>query len=197
MSPRGGGAPRRVVLIGPPGAGKGTQASRLSARLGVPAVSTGDVFRAHLRERTALGSRVRQFVDAGQYVPDDITNAMVADRLRQSDVISGFLLDGYPRTVAQAEVLDTLLAEAVTPVDVAVEICVDHHEVETRLARRAVTEQRADDVAATVRARLATYAEQSAPVIAHYEAQRLLVAVDGRGTVDEVEHRLAVALGLQ
>ena len=176
--------------MGPPGAGKGTQAKGLAQRLGVPAISTGDIFRANVAGQTPLGLRAKAYMDAGDYVPDEVTNAMVRDRLAQADAEAGFLLDGYPRTIAQVDELDAMLAEADTALDLVIELTADVDEVVRRLAGRAAQEGRSDDTADVVRRRLEVYAEQTAPLLDVYRDRGLLRTVDGMGAVDEVTARL-------
>jgi len=186
----------RLVFMGPPGAGKGTQATGLAARLGIPHISTGDIFRANVSQGTPLGVDARRYMDAGEYVPDDVTNAMVRDRLAQSDCAPGFLLDGYPRTVDQVAQLDDMLASSGHALDRVVELTVDIDEVVGRLVRRAADQGRADDTEDVIRRRLEVYAEQTAPLLAVYSARGLLVKVDGLGDIDEVAGRLASVLQL-
>jgi adenylate kinase len=186
----------RLVFMGPPGAGKGTQAVGLASRLGIPHISTGDIFRANVSQGTALGLEAKRYMDAGEYVPDDVTNAMVRDRLAQADCIPGFLLDGYPRTVDQVAQLDDMLASADAALDRVVELTVDIDEVVGRLVRRAAEQGRADDTEDVIRRRLEVYAEQTAPLLAIYSGRGLLVQVDGLGEIDDVAARLAAALGL-
>ncbi|MGF1661728.1 MAG: adenylate kinase [Kineosporiaceae bacterium] len=185
----------RLVLLGPPGAGKGTQARRIAGRLGVPAVSTGDIFRANVSEGTELGRRAKQYVDAGEYVPDDVTNAMVADRLAEPDVADGFLLDGYPRTGQQVETLDAMLAGHGAALSRVVELVVDRDELMTRLVKRAETDGRTDDTPEVIAHRLDVYDEQTAPLVQVYAGRGLLVTVDGIGSVDDVTGRVLAALG--
>lgn len=180
----------RLVLFGPPGAGKGTQATRLSERLGVPAISTGDIFRANISGGTELGRKVVEYTSVGALVPDELTDALVRDRLAQPDAAEGFLLDGYPRNVAQVGALDAMLADAGTPIDVVVEITADADVVVDRLLKRASIEGRADDTEDVIRHRLDVYAEQTAPIAKLYADRGLLVQVDGIGEVDEVTERL-------
>lgn len=184
----------RMVLLGPPGAGKGTQAARISERLGVPAISTGDIFRANVAGETELGKQAKQYMDRGEYVPDSVTNAMVKDRIAQEDAAEGFLLDGYPRTEAQVNELDAMLAEAGLALDVVLEITADNEVVVERLLKRASEQNRADDTEPVIRRRLEVYAEQTAPLAALYETEGLLVRVDGIGEVDEVTERIMTAL---
>ena len=186
----------RVVLMGPPGAGKGTQAVVVSERLGVPHVSTGDIFRANVAGGTPLGLEAKRYMDAGDYVPDSVTNAMVRDRLAQPDAAAGFLLDGYPRTVAQVEELAAMLAEHGAALDHVVELTVDRDELVARLVKRAAEQGRSDDSEDVIRRRQEVFAEQTAPLTALYERQGLLVRVDGMGTVDEVTARVLAALGV-
>ena len=184
----------RMVLLGPPGAGKGTQAARIGERLGIPAISTGDIFRAHVAGSTELGRRARAYMDRGEYVPDSVTNAMVADRLAEDDAASGFLLDGYPRTAAQVDALDDTLSERGEALDVVVEITADADVVVERLLGRAAEQGRADDTEPVIRRRLEVYAEATAPLAAIYEGRGLLLRVDGMGGVDEVTDRIMAAL---
>jgi adenylate kinase len=186
----------RLVLLGPPGAGKGTQAVRLAASLGVPAISTGDIFRANIKGSTALGRKVQEYTTAGALVPDELTNAMVRDRLAEPDVEGGFLLDGYPRNVAQVAELDGILTSTGRSLDVAVEITADAAAVVARLLKRAEIEGRADDTESVVRHRLDVYAEQTAPIAGVYASRDLLVQVDGIGAVEEVTARLLAAIAL-
>ncbi len=180
----------RVVFMGPPGAGKGTQATLLASRLGIPHISTGDIFRANVAQGTELGKQAQQFMDAGEYVPDTVTNAMVRDRLTHDDCRPGFLLDGYPRTVEQVAELDAMLRSAGQHLDVVVELTVDIDEVVSRLVKRAQDQGRSDDTEDVMRRRLEVYAEQTAPLIETYSARGILVRVDGMGLIEEVTERL-------
>jgi adenylate kinase len=191
------GAARRLVLLGPPGAGKGTQAARLARALGVPAVSTGDIFRANVAQGTELGRAAQRYMDAGEYVPDEVTNRMVADRLAEPDAAGGFLLDGYPRTRAQVDELDAALAAGGTRLDAVLEITADVDVVVARLLRRAAEQGRSDDTEDVVRRRLEVYERETAPLAAVYEQRGLLVRVDGTGSVEEVSERIASALGVE
>ena len=184
----------RMVLLGPPGAGKGTQAARIGERLGIPAISTGDIFRAHVAGSTELGRRARAYMDKGEYVPDSVTNAMVADRIAQADCENGFLLDGYPRTADQVDALDDTLSERGEALDVVVEITADADVVVERLLGRAAEQGRADDTEPVIRRRLEVYAEATAPLAAIYEGRGLLLRVDGMGGIDEVTDRIMAAL---
>ena len=184
----------RLVLLGPPGAGKGTQAERLAARLGVPAISTGDIFRANVAQGTELGTTAKEYMDAGKYVPDTVTNAMVRDRLARPDAAGGFILDGYPRTTDQVRELDDMLAEAGTALTAVLELTADTDELVRRLALRAGAEGRSDDAEEVVRTRQQVYLEQTAPLVQVYSSRGLLRSVDGLGAIDDVTGRLVAAL---
>ena len=184
----------RLILMGPPGAGKGTQAKVISERLGVPAVSTGDIFRQNMSQATDLGREAKRYIDAGDYVPDEVTNAMVRDRISQPDAQNGFLLDGYPRTVSQVAELDAMLDKAEDALDAVVVLTVDREEVVQRLLKRARHEDRTDDTEEVARHRQAVYYEQTAPLIDMYADRGLLVEVDGMGPVDDVTARVFEAL---
>jgi adenylate kinase len=184
----------RIILMGPPGAGKGTQAKIIADRLRVPAISTGDIFRANVSQDTPLGREARRYMDAGDYVPDEVTNAMVRDRISQDDARHGFLLDGYPRTVAQVEELDRMLAAAGSSLDAVVVLTVDNEELVARLLHRAEVEGRSDDTEDVVRHRQDVYHEQTEPLLAVYAERGLLVEVDGMGEVGEVTARVLAEL---
>lgn len=184
----------RLLLIGPPGAGKGTQAARLSTHFGIPAISTGDIFRQNLRDETELGTKAKAYIEAGDNVPDELTNDLVRDRLEQADCADGFLLDGYPRTTDQVRALDEFLAEHGTALDAVVELVADPDVVVERLKKRAVDQGRVDDDENVVRHRLAVYAEQTAPLIDVYAERGMLTKVDGIGEIDEVTARILEAL---
>jgi adenylate kinase len=184
----------RLLLIGPPGAGKGTQAVILADTYKIPAISTGDIFRSNVKNETALGLQVKAIMAAGEYVPDSLTNAVVEDRLAEADAKSGFLLDGYPRTPDQVHELDRMLDAQGASLDVVVLITADVDEVVSRLLHRAVVEGRADDTEDVIRHRLALYEEQTAPLIALYHKKNLVVTVDGLGSVEDVTARITTAL---
>ena len=184
----------RMVLLGPPGAGKGTQAARIAERLNIPAISTGDIFRANVAGTTELGTQAKAYMDKGEYVPDSITNAMVADRIAQADCENGFLLDGYPRTTAQVGELDSMLKASGLALDVVVEITADAEAVVARLLKRAGEQGRADDTEPVIRRRLEVYAESTAPLADLYAERDLLVQVDGMGEIDVVTGRIMEAL---
>ena len=179
-----------VILLGPPGAGKGTQASRIAERLGIPAISTGDIFRANMVEGTEIGKQAQAYMDRGEFVPDSVTNAMVKARLAAPDAADGFLLDGYPRSVEQAHVLRDMLLDLGKPIDVVLEIQVDEDEVVERMLKRAQEQHRTDDTEPVMRHRLEVYHQQTLPVATYYVDQDLLEVVDGSGTIDEVTARI-------
>lgn len=180
----------RMLFMGPPGAGKGTQAALVADHFGIVHLSTGDIFRANVAAGTELGVTAKRFMDAGEYVPDSVTNAMVRARLGETDVGRGFLLDGYPRTVDQVAELDDILADLGTKLDGVVVLQVDLEELITRLLERARTSGRTDDTEDVIRHRQQVYAEQTAPLLALYCERGLVFEVDGRGTVDEVAERI-------
>lgn len=190
----------RIVLLGPPGAGKGTQAQVIAGKLSVPAISTGDIFRTNVSGQTELGQQAKSYMDAGDLVPDEITVAMVKDRLAETDAKAGFLLDGFPRTIAQAEQLRESLAEIGGHLDRVLELVVDEDELVRRLSgRRMLVDgkmvQREDDKPETVRHRLEVYREQTAPVAGFYQDEGLLARIDAIGEVGEVTARAMEALG--
>lgn len=184
----------RLVILGPPGAGKGTQAKRIAERFGIPAISTGDIFRKNIADRTELGLLVDEIVRSGKYVPDEVTNDLVRNRLAEADCGPGFLLDGYPRTPAQVDELDLMLRAIDHELDAVLELTVDTDEVVERLLKRAETEGRADDTEDVVRHRLDVYFEQTAPLVDVYSDRGLLMKVDGMGEIDDVTSRLVKAL---
>jgi len=183
--------------MGPPGAGKGTQAIKIAEHYGIPAISTGDIFRALQTADTPLARQVRAIMESGGYVSDEITNQIVADRLAQPDCESGFLLDGYPRTLQQVQTLDDNLAETNRPIDAVISLLADTEEVVARLLRRAEIDGRADDNEETIRVRLQVYADQTAPLLEVYRSRGLLVEVNGLGEIDEVSDRVFAALDAQ
>lgn len=190
-------APVRLLIIGPPGAGKGTQATKIAEHYGIPAISTGDIFRENIKNKTDLGLQVEKIVSSGSYVPDELTNAIVADRLQQADARSGFLLDGYPRTAEQVRALDAVLAEEGGALDAVVLLEADIDEVVARLLKRASEQGRADDTEEVIRHRQEVYAEQTQPLIDLFDARGIVVRVNGLGSVEDVSKRIADALGSQ
>jgi adenylate kinase len=184
----------RLLLIGPPGAGKGTQASKLSEVFGIPAISTGDIFRENVKNQTPLGLEAKSFMDSGAYVPDSLTNKLVRDRLKNPDCANGFLLDGYPRTADQVDELDSILKETNGSLDAVIQLTADSDEVVKRLARRAIEQGRSDDTEDVIRNRMAVYEKQTAPLITMYAARGSLIMVDGLGEIDEVTSRIKEAL---
>jgi adenylate kinase len=185
----------RLVLLGPPGAGKGTQAKVVSQRLGIPAISTGDIFRSNVAGGTPLGREAQTYMDRGDYVPDSVTNAMVRDRIAEPDAVDGFLLDGYPRTLAQVDELDAMLSDRGAKLDNVVELTVDLDEVAGRLLRRAKEQGRVDDTEDVIARRLQVYTAETAPLAEVYAGRGLLVQVDGMGEVADVSTRLLAVLG--
>ena len=184
----------KLIIMGPPGAGKGTQATFVAERLGVPAISTGDIFRSNIKDGTDLGKQVDAIIKSGGYVPDEMTNAIVRDRLAWVDAAPGFLLDGYPRTPGQVAFLDEVLGEHGHALDGVLELTVDEDAVVSRLLKRAEIEGRADDTEDVIRERMAIYHKETAPIIAIYQQQGVLVKIDGMGTVDEVTERVTKAV---
>jgi adenylate kinase len=184
----------RIVLLGAPGSGKGTQAALLKDHFSIPHISTGVLLREAVANQTPLGQQAKAIMDRGELVPDDVMLNLIRERLGQDDVAGGFILDGYPRNLAQAEALDTLLEELGQPVEEAVQIECDEDCVVARIARRAAEEGRSDDTEEVVRNRMRVYQEQTAPVAGHYESRGLLTRVLGEGTIDEVLERIKGAL---
>ena len=180
--------------MGPPGAGKGTQARFVAEHFGVPAISTGDIFRANVTQGTALGVEAKRYMDAGEYVPDEVTNHMVRNRIDEDDAAPGFLLDGYPRTLAQVTELDGMIGFTGHRLDAVVVLTVDSEELVQRLLQRAQTDGRADDTEDVIRRRQEVYLEQTEPLIGVYRERGLLVEVDGMGEVDDVTSRIFAAL---
>jgi adenylate kinase len=184
----------RLLIMGPPGAGKGTQSARLTTTYGIPDIATGDIFRANIKNQTPLGIEVKAIVDAGDYVPDSLTNALVTSRLHEPDALDGFLLDGYPRTLEQVAFLDELLAERGQQLDAVIQLVADQDEVVARLRKRAIEQGRTDDTEEAIRHRQEVYARETTPLIAVYRDRGLLIEVDGLGEIDDVSDRIASAL---
>jgi len=184
----------RFLLIGPPGAGKGTQAARLAESYGIPAISTGDIFRYNVKNETELGKLAKSFMDRGEYVPDSVTNDLVRDRLNMDDAADGFLLDGYPRTADQVNELDSILDEHGKSLDAVILLTADTDEVVRRLLNRAIEQGRADDTEEVIRRRLEVYEAETAPLTSIYAGRGLVIMVDGLGAIDEVTDRIVEAL---
>ena len=184
----------RLIIMGPPGAGKGTQAKFIAEHFKIPAISTGDIFRANVSEGTELGLEAKRYMDAGEYVPDEVTNLMVRNRIDEPDAEGGFLLDGYPRTLAQVEELDGMIKFTGHRLDAVVCLTVDQDEIVSRLLQRAQVEGRADDTEDVIRRRQEIYLEQTEPLIEVYSKRGIVVEVDGMGEVDEVTARIFEAL---
>jgi adenylate kinase len=186
----------RILIMGPPGAGKGTQALGIAEHYGIPAISTGDIFRTNISAGTQLGQTTRGYIEAGEYVPDSVTSAMVRERLTEADCAEGFVLDGYPRTLEQVTDLDKILADCGDVLRAVVALEVDRDELVARLVRRAGTEGRTDDSEDVIRRRQELYSEETSPVLHEYERRNLLVRVDGAGAMAEVRTRVFAALGI-
>lgn len=186
---------RRLLIVGPPGAGKGTQAERIVEKLGVPAISTGDIFRANVSNETELGVLAKSYMDKGEYVPDSVTNEMVESRLAEDDAANGFLLDGYPRTVAQVEALDGILEKLGVGLDAVVLLDVDSEAIVQRLLQRGKEQGRSDDNEETIRRRIEVYGEQTTPLIDIYDKRGLVKRVDGMKDIDAVTADILAALG--
>ncbi len=184
----------RLLIMGPPGAGKGTQAKYVAEHFKIPAISTGDIFRANVSNGTPLGVEAKKYMDAGEYVPDQVTNLMVRNRIDDPDATNGFLLDGYPRTLSQVEELDGMIEFTGHRLDAVVVLTVDRDEIVERLLQRAQVEGRADDTEDVIRRRQEVYAEETEPLIEIYRDRGILIEVDGMGEVPEVTQRIFEAL---
>ena len=184
----------RFLIVGPPGVGKGTQAARISEAFGIPTISTGDIFRSNIAQGTELGKQVKAIVDAGDYVPDSLTNALIKDRLQAADAAQGFLLDGYPRTPDQVQHLDALLGANGHALDAVIRLLADREEIVRRLRKRALEQGRADDSEEAIRHRQEVYQRETEPVVAMYRERGVLVEVDGLGEIEEVTERIFARL---
>ncbi len=184
----------RLLIVGPPGAGKGTQSVRLTDAYRIPAIATGDIFRANIRDQTELGKLVSAIINAGDYVPDSLTNDLVANRLTEEDCSEGFLLDGYPRTLDQLRFLDDLLAAEGTALDAVIQLVADEDQLVARLLKRAHEEGRSDDTDETIRHRQSLYKRETTPLLSVYKERGLVVEIDALGPVDEVSTRIESAL---
>lgn len=180
--------------MGPPGAGKGTQAKFIAEKFLIPHISTGDIFRENLKKETAIGLEAKAFMDRGEYVPDDVTNRIVADRLTWPDAVGGFLLDGYPRTLDQVNFLDQVLANKDQKIDRVIELVADINTLVQRLLNRAQEQNRADDTKEVITKRLEVYLAETAPIIENYKAKNLVIQVDGLGEINTVTRRIITAL---
>lgn len=186
----------RLIIMGPPGAGKGTQAKFIAEHFKIPAISTGDIFRANVSEGTPLGVEAKRYMDAGDYVPDEVTNRMVRNRIDEPDAVNGFLLDGYPRTVSQVEELDGMIRFTGHRLDAVVCLTVDQDEIVSRLLQRAQVEGRADDTEDVIRRRQDVYLSETEPLIEIYKQRGIVHEIDGIGEVDEVTTRIFEALDI-
>ena len=184
----------RLLIVGPPGAGKGTQSARLTERFSIPAIATGDIFRANIKNKTPLGIEIKAVVDAGDYVPDSLTNALITHRLEEPDALDGFLLDGYPRTLDQIAFLDELLANRHQELDAVIQLVADKEEVVKRLRLRAIEQGRTDDTEQAIRHRQDVYARETAPLIPVFRDRGLLIEVDGLGEIDDISARIFESL---
>ena len=184
----------RLLIMGPQGVGKGTQAALLAEHYGIPAISTGDIFRANIKGKTELGLKVIEYTDKGELVPDELTNSIVKDRLAQDDTANGWILDGYPHNAAQVEALDAMLEELGTPLDAVVALDADHDVLMARIAKRAEEQGRTDDTPEAIAKRLATYAKETAPLLDTYKSRGQLVAIDGVGEIDAIQKNIVAAL---
>lgn len=180
----------RLLIMGPQGVGKGTQAALLAQHYGIPAISTGDIFRYNLKNQTELGRQAQAFMDKGELVPDQLTNAIVKDRLAMDDAKQGWILDGYPRNAAQVEALDSILTDLGTPLDRVVALHADHDVLMERMTKRAEIEGRADDTPEVIARRLDVYAKETEPLLAIYKERGLLLSVDGAGRIDEISRMI-------
>jgi adenylate kinase len=184
----------RLLIVGPPGAGKGTQSAKITTTFGIPAIATGDIFRENIKNQTELGKQVSAIINAGEYVPNSLTNDLVASRIKEDDCAGGFLLDGYPRTVDQLRFLDELLEAEGTALNAVIQLVADQDEIVSRLLKRAHEEGRSDDTPDTIRHRQELYQRETAPLIAVYKERGVVVEIDALGAVDDVAARITAAL---
>lgn len=184
----------RLLIMGPQGVGKGTQAALLAEHYGIPAISTGDIFRYNIKNKTELGLEALKYTDKGELVPDELTNKIVKDRLAMDDAKNGWILDGYPRNASQVKALDAMLEELGTPLDKVVALDADHDVLMQRIAKRAQEQGRSDDTPEAITKRLATYAKETAPLLDTYKSRGQLVAIDGVGDIDAIQANIVAAL---
>ncbi|ADH93069.1 adenylate kinase [Arcanobacterium haemolyticum] len=184
----------RLILAGPPGAGKGTQATTVSQQLGIPAISTGEIFRAEIANKSDIGLEAQRYISEGNLVPDSVTNEIVRRRLARPDAVNGFLLDGYPRTLEQIDALEAMLAEDGLSIDAMVDIEIPDEEVEGRLLKRAEIEGRADDTPEVIAHRVKVYHDATEPIIGAFRDRNKLITIDGMGTIEEVRERIVTAV---
>lgn len=185
----------RLLIMGPQGVGKGTQAALLSKHYGIPAISTGDIFRYNLKNQTPLGKEAQAYIDKGELVPDELTNKIVKDRLAMDDTANGWILDGYPRNASQVEALDVMLKELGTPLDAVVALIAEHDVLMERMMKRAQLEGRSDDNPETIAKRLDVYAKETAPLLDTYRTRGLLHEFDGSGDIDQIQTTIVSELG--
>lgn len=186
----------RILLIGPPGAGKGTQATYIAKKFGIVSISTGDIFRENVKNQTRLGQIAKSYLDAGQFVPDSVTNEMIRVRLGQNDALNGFLLDGYPRTLGQVDYLDEVLAIKGHEIDLVLQLTAETEELVQRLLLRAERENRSDDTAEVIRSRMELYFDQTTAVTSRYSERGIVTEVEGLGSISEVSGRVSTTLDL-
>ncbi|OFQ96989.1 adenylate kinase [Alloscardovia sp. HMSC034E08] len=184
----------RLLIMGPQGVGKGTQAAKLAEHFGIPAISTGDIFRYNLKNQTELGKQAQAFIDKGKLVPDELTNSIVKDRLAMDDAQGGWILDGYPRNASQVQALDTMLEELGTPLDAVVALDADHDVLMERMMKRAEIEGRADDTPEVIAKRLEVYAAETAPLLNIYADRGVLVKINGVGDIDAIQANIVAEL---
>lgn len=184
----------RLILAGPPGAGKGTQATTVSQQLGIPAISTGEIFRAEIANKSDIGLEAQRYISEGNLVPDSVTNEIVRRRLARPDAVNGFLLDGYPRTLEQIDALEAMLAEEGLSIDAMVDIEIPDEEVKGRLLKRAEIEGRADDTPEVIAHRVKVYHDATEPIIGAFRDRNKLITIDGMGTIEEVRKRIVTAV---